>query len=155
MARKSQPAKDLKAKLSLSRIMNAADGPRIRVEVEDSASGTCFLEMEMSAETLGLVLTGASYQDVDVSVRGFDLLGMKHENKTVTIEIGDDCPWESEKFRAYMLPRVAPFEVDGWKASEYDLQSMNHHRREKGGGKKTYAVAFFRYVDPVTKKPVS
>lgn len=128
----------LKGKVSITRWHgNKEPYTGITITLIDELSGCQCVEIEISPEQLGLAVTG-SQQDCEFQWRPQNV-GMKSEHKTETVPF--DGTREDRKAQE---KAVAPFEVDGWKCS--DFSSLYNHHRNVGG--KNYRVGFTRYVQP-------
>ena|SRR3990167_1352329 len=139
--------KKLDGKLSLGRCQTNSGEHIIRIELVDTISNLRIAEITLTPDIFGKVITGLSYQDVNVGLNTSSNIGRKSENKSVSIELLGDLPYNNCEFTEYMRPLVAPFEVDGWKADIYDLKSVNMHHYNIVNGKRYYRVSFGRYVD--------
>lgn len=130
----------MKGKISIARFMSNREPERgISITVEDELSGVRFLEVTMSAETLGNVITGLGGQDCEFELRGAELIGLKQEHKEESIAVPEFPGRLSEKQINLLL---SPYEVDGWMGRGSDVN--NHHRYDNKS--KTVRVTFFRYV---------
>jgi len=128
-----------KGKLSIHRVHSDED--YIAIEITDALSGTKFLQVELTAEVLGLVLTGLSFQECKFNLHRVDLVGKKREHKSELVprpkKYRDD-----KKAAEEADGLLAPFEIDGWKAHRYDL--YNHHNWVKDD---MVQVGFIRFVE--------
>lgn len=111
----------------------------IRLCLTDSISCTEFLRLTMTAETLGLAITGLAWQPCTFELRPGHV-GKMRETKTECVPF----PLQYGKYddNEAKHAALAPFEVDGWKGYPGDLG--NHHR---GDSKHGYNVTFTRFVD--------
>lgn len=135
----------LKGHISISRTTSSHEDDFINLELTDQSSRTRFVSGRIDMKDFAKLITGMGGIEIDLEVGGLDLLGKKHEVKSEDIAIGP-YPTGSD-FKTFMLPLVAPHEVNGWKASAYDIKHMNdHHLSDLPGGKYTYTVNFHRYV---------
>jgi len=130
--------KHLKARLSISRTMGHSKyGDNwVTLSVEDKSSLTMALEIQMSAETFGMLVMGLSFLEVEADWH-VDNLGLCHEHKEEIVSIG------REQSRSDALKS---FEVDGWKGQESDLKNT-HRAVNFGKDTNDYKVRFFRFVE--------
>lgn len=147
------PVKKLTGKISIARTRNDA----IWIRVEDEISQMRVIEVEMTPEVFGNVVTGLGYQPCEFDFNDSGLVGMKAENKTeiVTLPPGESPYGMSEGREREIL---SPYCVDGWRPRWGDLSNGHNIVRPKKGekddGVTRMAVVFFRHVDPMTGKPV-
>jgi hypothetical protein len=125
-----------KGKLSIHRV-HSGDDDYIAIEVVDGLSGTKFVQIEITPETLGNVITGLSFQECEFELRRIDLVGKKRE---VTHYLVPRPEHRDDEEEATAL--LAPFEINGWKANRRDL--YNHHN---WCGDDKVRVGFSRYVE--------
>lgn len=109
----------------------------VRMEVRDESSGLMFLTVDLTLEEATQAILFSGFVDVDLELNGLDKIGMKREHKNIVLELPDNL-WE------YRYQIAAAEELDGWKASEYDLKKRNHHHVVAGGG---YSVGYTRWVE--------
>ena len=146
--------KKLAVSLRISRCYGGERGDGVRIEIKDSESHVQFLSLELSIEQFGRAVASMLVDDLECTVRGAHLIGMKHEVKRELVlfdryrEGGkpDSPPNLAE------LAALGPFEVDGWRGSYADLR--NGHRTKREGDKRFQEVVFRRHVDPATGQPV-
>lgn len=134
-------SKKLKGKLSISRVTSNVENDYIEIQLEDENSRSRLIEIMVDFESFAKALTGlcyqpCSYQVVDI----FDLLGKKHECKTVPIEY-PELHNRDGLFKDLRELMVKPYEIDGWVADRHE--GFNGHKLK--GGK--YNFIFRRYVD--------
>lgn len=111
---------------------------RVKIEIEDSISGTRIVALEIDLTQWALALTALQARPAMMEFRP-DAFGKIPELKIEHVPI---------KGRAYAIgpdeakAACAQFCVDGWKPRLSDYGNL--HRRSNGG----YSVLFYRYVDP-------
>jgi hypothetical protein len=110
----------------------------IHIEIRDEASGTRFIEVQMSLEAFASALFGLSSQDCSFELRT-ENVGKIREMKYELIPAPDITCFSDRERQAKQI--LEPFEIDGWKGRVDDL--LNHHCREGGNQR----VLFVRYVN--------
>lgn len=132
----------LKGRISIHRFQsNIPPHHGIGIQVEDEDSGVRFLEIEMNAEQFGNAITGQGNTECEFELRGTQYVGMISQNKTELIPLGDkEYIVKSAARKAELL---APYEVDGWKGRERDLE--NHHNYDNKTN--SIRVSFDRFVE--------
>lgn len=131
--------KTLKGSIHFSkRQVNYPNEDYISIELRDEESGVLFLDIDLDLKSAAQAILFSGFVDVDMNLRGLHLLGMKRQVKSVTLELDRDQLWE------YRHQIAAAHELDGWKASEHDLNKWNHHHSDGKGG---YRVGYTRWVD--------
>lgn len=137
--------KRLEGHVRLIRAVNAADDYPFVIEVEDESSGLRFLDIEISpAEFVKAFIRNESAK-VTFTFRGFDFIGKTREFKTIRVEIPDGMRGHSGTWDAFIREAVKPFEIDGWKADEHELNHYNHYKTTYDH--KEYVMLMVRYVD--------
>jgi hypothetical protein len=117
-------------------------GPdRMRLVVEDEASGTRFLEAEMSLEDFAQAIT-ASYGEVEFVLRASNV-GKTREVKEEVVVLPDTIRKADESATAELLE---PYEMDGWVGRRSDLFN-NHRTVEYRDGGVARCVTFVRFVE--------
>ena len=122
---------------------------QITIAVVDTDSHSKVAEVTLTPETLGLILTGLSYQPCTFTA-DTRLLGTRREHKTEIVPVVD-CKYEDRLPNARVA--VSPFEVDGWQARVTGALNQHNQRGRlptKDGS--LYEVAFERWV-PVEAAP--
>jgi len=113
----------------------------ICIQVVDESSGTRFVEVKLTPETLANALTGMAMQECEFKTRDLNRIGLKRETKTEGVQRPKiSRNYESAKTEIANL--LSPFEVDGWVATRDD--AYNNHRWTAGD---KVSVGFTRYVD--------
>lgn len=107
------------------------------LSLRDDGSGVEFAELSLTVEAFARLVQREAVPFVG-EVRGLEHLGKRLEVKTVDVQTPD----LKDDFEAVMRERVAPFEVDGWKADEHDMRERNMHKNSGG----RYSVRMRRYV---------
>lgn len=138
--------KKLKGGLTISRPQGSHGPPYIELSINDDLSGSQFVTVRVSLAEFAEALTGPGHVECEFDFRP-DLVGLRRETKDEWIA-GDPLPYAREGLPRENLaaPRLAPFEVDGWKGRVDDL--FNHYRRNREGAR----VTFVRYVKPEAGK---
>ena len=132
---------NLEAKVSLSSVQCNNIPNYISIEVEDANSGLRIIELCMSYEALGKIITGHGAIPVIAKyVNTLDNIGKRLEVKIEMVQ-GIDSRVNKEEFKEMFKKAVKPYEVDGWKADAED--SFNFHKHTPKG---YYAVTFRRYI---------
>ena len=146
--------KKLAVSLRISRYYGGKRGDGVSIEVKDSASNVQFLSLDLSIEQFGRAVTSMLVDELECTVRGAHLLGMRHEVKheLVPFNCYKDGGRGSSDPNSAELAALAPFEVDGWRGNHIDLRNGNRTKRE--GDKRFQEVVFRRHVDPATGQPV-
>lgn len=120
----------MRGKVTIGRSSNDV----IRISIEDDDAGITFVTAEMSPADFGMMITGLSGVDAEVTVRGLDLVGTRREHKEEFVP----CKGSPTDKTALL----APFEVDGWGARKSDLGNYHRYSRDPEG----YRVMFTRNV---------
>jgi len=130
--------KIMKGRISIGQVHGGGREPRIHIMIEEDNSGIEFFEGFMSLEEFGALVTGSSYKPIEFEFRP-DKVGWKAENKTELVPKVDVCAKNKKDLIAEALK---PFEVDGWRARESDMENMHCRCGDK------QKVVFFRHVAP-------
>lgn len=139
---------NINARLQIGRATSNVNDDYIRISIADETSGVTFVELEVPLAQFAEAITSLSVGDIPAKVRGLDLIGKRHENKTVLVEIEPGTHMHGDAYMAAVAEAVAEqHEVDGWKASEYELRQWNGHRFTREGDREFYSVILHRYVD--------
>ncbi len=141
---------DTKVRIRLAAVSsNQEGGDHFCLEITDERSGTQFMSIRLTMEQFaGLVTCKGDIANIPVEIKGVDKIGMKHEHKIIEIEFPDNGRW-GDYFLEMLRERVPEFEVNGWKASGYDLSAFNGHRikRDHKAGVDRYSVQFDRWIE--------
>lgn len=135
-------SKSLKAKVTISRI-TYSDHEAVNISIEDVSSGIQFAELELSAEAFGLAITGLSYREADLTVRGLQYIGKRRVTEKRTIE----CPlttYDRTKLESWLRENA---QEEGWIVNTY-LGSQPSVSYKEGKTFLNYSVT--KYVDEVT-----
>lgn len=137
-------SKSLKAKVTISRT-NWNDRETVSISIEDVNSGIQFAELELSLESFGQAVTGLSYREADLTVRGLEYVGKHRVTEQRTIE----CPLST--YNRYELENWLRdnAQEDGWILSTY-LGSQSSVSYREGKTFLKYHVA--KYVEEVTNE---
>lgn len=135
----------MKGKLSISRC-TSNEGHSINIALIDQLSGVEVLDLDISVENFGFVVTGHGYVGCEFELHA-KYAGKLREHKTIEIEVDNPYRHRTPEEAAVIL---APYEIDGWVGEARDLG--NSHRTVRNG--KAMMVLFERYVDPITREPV-
>lgn len=120
--------------------------------VRDRRSGSEFIRATLDSEQFANLVSGSGDGAIihDVTLRGVDILGMRHEVKTevIKVPVGGGIR-RNDEFMDLVRQGCREFEVDGWEASAYDLKGFNSHRVTRDNEAKVdrYRVSFHRYVE--------
>lgn len=125
----------MNGKLTINRITHTKGPTVIQLWLEDGTSHIRFLVAEITLEDFALVLTGRGQTDCTFELYDLKNIGKKLETKTEIVLLPFQATAEARKLA------VEPFEVDGWKARESDIE--NHHNFNKN----TVKVVFSRFVE--------
>lgn len=137
-------SKSLKAKVTISRI-TYSDYEAVNISIEDVSSGIQFAELELSAEAFGLAITGLSYREADLTVRGLQYIGKRRVTEKRTIE----CPlatYDRTKLESWLRENA---QEEGWIVNTY-LGSQPSVSYKEGKTFLNYSVT--KYVDEVTNE---
>lgn len=135
----------LPGRLTISRTQSTVSGDRVTIRLVDEVSGISFVELSLSLAAFAAAITGLGDVHAEMELRGLDVVGMRHEAKTETVDLPDQFT-RGEEFQAALRELVAPLEVDGWKAS-IDRSYNPHRSVSRVDGTRGYGVHFHRYVD--------
>lgn len=139
----SAPIKPLQGALSISRPTYGDGRELIAIRFEDKASGAQFLEATVSPHDFALALTGLSRVDVDMTVRGLQVVGLKKIREARTA-INPPQNYSKCFHEAWLQENC---QEDGWILDCY-LGSQSSISRS--GDETTLRYAVYRYVDPET-----
>ena len=161
MKTKPQP---LAGKLTISLPTSSRiEEPMMEIRVQCALSGVEFIEVHVSPGDLMKALT-TRFVDCTFTTRALSRIGSKSETKTELVEFNrwassDKLSKERKGLNSHeRSPTIdallAPFEIDGWRASVSDL--FNRHRGQGGNtsGKRYQAVLFDRHVNVETGEPI-
>jgi len=131
----------------------------VEIRVEDELSGATFAEIRVGLAEFARALA-ARRVECAFRLRGMDIVGRRHEHKTV--DIRHPCPGDHAHERDGLLREaVAPHEVDGWVGDIDDFRNMHnrtdaHHTLLRHrAGEEVYRIRFVRYVDPAEECPAT
>jgi len=128
-----------KGNVTISRV-NTGDGQYMEIRITDGSSGTEFVEAKLSLENFAQAIIGLGYVECEIETRRLDLVGKKREHKTEMVACNG---WELDRKDESAINNVlAPYEIDGWIGSHYDMKNSKNYR-----GHETVKVSFTRYVD--------
>lgn len=132
-----------KGNVTISRV-NTGDGQYMEIRIADSSSRTEFVTAKLSMENFAKAIVGLAHTECEIETQRLDLVGKKREHKTEMVACNG---WElkSEKktlFNAQCDVILAPYEVDGWIGSRYDMGNSKNYI-----GDDYVKVSFVRYVD--------
>lgn len=137
-------SKPLKAKVTISRV-SYHDCEKVVISIDDVSSGIQFAELELSAEAFGLAITGLSYREADLTVRGLQYIGKRRVTEKRTIE----CPlttYDRTKLESWLRENA---QEEGWIVNNY-LGSQTSVSYKEGKTFLNYSVT--KYVDEVTNE---
>lgn len=133
----------MKGNIIITHTTGQSDNRTVRITVGDEASQIEFLEVRLTLEEFGTLLTGGREVDCEFKLKGAEKVGMISQNKEEIVPVPKEVRYSTDREGALSAKLLAPFEVDGWKARKGDL--FNHHRQTEDG----YRVVFFRHVPAV------
>lgn len=137
-------SKSLKAKVTISRV-TYSDHEAVNISIEDVNSGIQFAELELSLESFGQAVTGLSYREADLTVRGLQYIGKRQVTEKRTIE----CPlttYDRTKLESWLRENA---QEEGWIVNTY-LGSQTSVSYKEGKTFLNYSVT--KYVDEVTNE---
>lgn len=114
----------------------------MHIAIKDETSRVEFMEITMTLEQFGDMLSAPRMVECDFKLRAVDRIGMIAENKTEIVPVDYGHEYNRAKRKKIAAAALRPFEVDGWSAREGDID--NPHCHTKDG----YRVVFFRHVKP-------
>lgn len=125
----------MKCKVTISR----DNHDTVRISIVDDASGIEFVEAHMDCATFGMCITGMSYQEAKLEVRGLEWVGKKRvtENRSIV------CPLETYKTDELSAWLKENAKEDGWLVSTY-LGTRGSVQRTEAGTLLRYTVT--KYV---------
>lgn len=144
-------SEELKVRVSIGGY-SGSDGPGAYIQIEDDASSIQIIDVRMTHEQFGQILSGRSMVRVataDVNVRD-ERIGKTREHKEVEIPIPDSIRslcYGKKNDPKKVKNFFKPYEVDGWEAN-YD-DAANGHRVVSHGRNENLTVmriGFIRYV---------
>lgn len=147
----------LSTRLTISRPTGNLE-PRIVVRIDDHATRTTIVEVEVALDEFAMALTGRAEVECSGSVWpvGLARLGMVRENSARTIVVqssrrSDELRWR-EAVDAAWREQYPDDAANGWVIFGLDRVPNPHRRGRTEGGEPTYQIAVERYVQP---EPVS
>lgn len=114
----------------------------VHIELLDEASGTIVTSVYLTTADFGSAVTGMTAPCRFEMVS--QVVGKVREVKDEIVPVKGKPHYSLTDADKDEL--LAPFEVDGWKGSRYDLG--NSHRLVGAHENRSYKVGFVRYVDP-------
>lgn len=127
--------------VSLS-IGRCSDG-RIRLTLEDGASGVQFCELDLAAADWGNAVTGLE-TTCGATLRGLERIGTRHEYKHEEITQPEERPLRRGRPQ-YARSLLAPFEQDGWMGRAEGIFNEHNFLRNTPEGP-VYRIGFDRWV---------
>ena len=115
-------------------------GDEIHIRVEDETSHTEFLDVTLTLEQLGSLVSRSGNVDCTFELRA-QYVGMIYEYKELVVPVPQFYPTPQQIETA-----LIPYEVEGWEGRRSDVG--NHHKHAKVDGQDAYRVHFGRYVKP-------
>jgi len=121
----------MKGKISVSRI-SYSNRNSVGIEIKDDNSRIKFLDIEMSCENFGKLLSGMSYIECDFEIKDINKVGMKKIVEEMIFEMPDYYEYENRKFIAYNIVKNG-IEVknQGWEIND-SLNSKDSFYEEDG-----------------------
>lgn len=116
----------------------------VEIELKDANNRIELLTIRISYEQFTHLILGLAGRDCTYEIRGKSFIGMKRENKTITVDIsGLPYMTTDEQY----LERLNPHEIDGWQGSLSDIKNHKNHIHDKNGKSQLAKVKFVRYVE--------
>lgn len=140
-------SKRLKASIHVGRVFGHNVTHPVVIEIGDDLSGTRILDVEMTLEQYGDLVSGSGTVECSVDLYNCDKVGKRVESKTEFVPFswagwhGKDAALKKAAAKA-----AAPFLIDGWE-SYRESDFSNHHCSTERKGIKGQNVVFWRYVD--------
>lgn len=133
--------KQVKAQVSFHGFSSNVVPDGISLVIDDASSGTRVLELTLSYEAAGQMISGHGQVECEMDIwDAFERVGKVHEHKTEQIEV------PTRGSLTELKNEVTRYETDGWVA---DIPTTwNSHKWDNKNG--LYTVSFRRYVDPET-----
>lgn len=129
--KKSAAPKLTKVSLHLGRLSGGNVERRWRLTIEDKPSNTVLMEVEFGdAAFADLMSNSHAGETGDAKVYSDDYIGMRHENKDVTVPFSPVTRATSAELLATMADQ-AEAENPGWTADRGE-ENWNHHRVGNG-----------------------
>jgi hypothetical protein len=136
-------SKVIKTEVRLAR----GDHNEVNIYLKDEASRAVFVELKLSLEELGLLVTGKILDDIPCEVKGLDNIGKVKVQESRSMIVTEGHPlytkrWDSETL-SYQLKTFA--HENGWTVNPY-LGSRGSIMNLDDGFELNYSV--YKYVDP-------
>ncbi|UBM12698.1 hypothetical protein [Cupriavidus metallidurans] len=137
----------LKGELSISRPSRGDMRDVIEIQVKDEGSGVRFLTVVVDPAVFALALTGLSGQEVELEVKGLDVVGKTKERRTASLTIDPDSPlrhYTKTKLSEHLAQHCQEpgWHLNGHLGSQHSIQHLP-------GGYVRLNYSYYRYVDPV------
>lgn len=130
----------LNGRITISRVIsNQEISDTINIKFIDENSGSHFMEVTMTPETLALALTGLGHLPCNIELRGLDVLGKTRDMKYEKVIVHSAHASYEE-----IMEAAKELEVDGWKCG---LQETTQRKVSDRNGEYSIVVHFWRYVD--------
>lgn len=89
------------------------------IEVRDDKARITFVRLQLTPEQLSAALSCLSNVECDVEVNKLDLVGKKHENKTLEFEVPENLEISYLRNDEYLEKIAQSHLTDGWIADGY------------------------------------
>jgi hypothetical protein len=134
--------KPLKVRATCSRYQSTSGRNGVSLSLEDDTSRLRVLELDMTLEQFGQLITGLSIPDIEAEVNLMDeRLGKKHENLQIVVPNLTKV-WEDRDLAVRLFIAADPeLAGKGWEPDTLPERPNNHRIAEEG-----YRVILRRYV---------
>lgn len=133
--------------ISISRRTSGVNEPSIAIEVKDAKSRLTLIEVEVTPEVFGNIVTGLSEQEAFIeSVYVGPHIGKTKEVKTVHVEI-PKRDFTKDAWEDLALKAVTPDLVDGWSVQSGALKPNGHKTKYNPDGSCVFGITLVRWVD--------
>ena len=108
--------KDLKAKVTISRVSSNHGEDYVSIRVEDEDAGIEFLDLSLSIESFGAALLGMAYQKGTMEVRSLEHVGKVIERDVLSFPLPIEAAFRDKEAARKTAKEVCP---DGWIHEDY------------------------------------
>ena len=136
---------EFEGKLTISRVTGGKS--YISIQLDDKNSRTRVVDIKVSPEIFGEIITGLSYQSVSYKVYcNSDKFGKNMENKVERVVVDCGNIYDNDELIPALKRVIPDYEIDGWEANINDSLSRQNSKGTDGNGKKYVNVYFRRWV---------
>lgn len=132
-------------RLTISRPSRMDGKETITIRLDDEASATEVIAIEVDAASFALALTGLGRMPVSFEAN-VQRLGLRREHREMIVPLPDPVPRDEEALAGIL----APYEVEGWVGRAGDLTNQHNRIRDRAGN--GARVIFERWV-PMEQTP--